>query len=72
MKAKSSIYHYRKLHGLGQKELAGKLGIDPVSLWRYENFKSCPRGQIRVAIAKLIEKSPGQILDEYLSARRSA
>lgn len=73
MKPKNSIYHYRQLHGISQAALARQLGIDPVTLWRYENFLSCPRGKARAAVAALLDKSPGQIVDEYLkNERRSA
>lgn len=62
---RASIYHYRMLHGISQTDMAQQLDIDPVTLWRYENFKSCPRGAMRKAIAKLLGKTVGQVVDEY-------
>lgn len=72
MQNKALIYHYRQLHGVSQGDMARKLGIDPVTLWRYENFLSCPRGRIRLAIAKLLGRSPGQIVDEYIERKEAS
>jgi transcriptional regulator with XRE-family HTH domain len=46
------IAFYRRLLGLGQRELGRLLGIDPSTLWKWENGKSQPS-------PKLFEKLEG-------------
>ena len=48
---------YRKLHGITQKELAKKLGVDPTTLARWERGKSRPMVNSLKAIKQLFKSS---------------
>ena len=54
----------RRAMGLSQKELAGRLGVDPSTLGRWEGERGCPSGERRERLLAL--------LDNLLAVREEA
>jgi DNA-binding XRE family transcriptional regulator len=71
-KRKTRIYHVRMAADLSQAEYADRIGVHPVTLSRLENGRIVPSHDLAAIIAKVTNRTPGQVIDEYLKHRRSA
>lgn len=55
------IEEFREMLGLSRPELATLVGVDRSMMWRYEKNLSIPSDRIKVRIARVLQRTVGEI-----------
>lgn len=56
-----ALARYRSERGLTRKAFAQEIGVTPVTLWRWENYKRTPRRHEVERIAAYTNLSPAEV-----------
>ncbi len=57
------IAKYRLRVGLTQEQLAAKLGVNKMTVYRWESGESFPRKSKLIAMAEIFNCTPGQLIE---------
>ena len=57
----NNLQYYREQAGMTRPQLAAAVGVDRTLIWRYEKGLCQPRDEIKIRIAKVLNRTVGEV-----------